>query len=697
MSTRAAESSSSEAAAVIDEAFVDSALDAAGFGCFQLVAIPACGLAAMSQSLQTNLLSYLQPCAGAAFGVPAQASAILASANFATSCVSTPVLGILADVQGRKWTTMVAVVVMALAGCLSACAPSFGALCAAQVGAGIGMGGAMVPFDLLAELSPPAIRGAVVNVSAWFWAAGTMLVILSAWLVLDAPLSLGGEPSGAVAPWRLLVLAVNLPVLLAAAALPWLPESPYWLVSQGRRASARRVLARMAELNGVPLPSLVPSPPHPRHHDLHDLDLRRRELTAALLPSPPQPPQPPQAQCSAPRPPSSPHEGVPPQATYGRSGGGGDADGGGAGGGGSGGGSGGGGGGGSSGCGGSGGGGTARRRRSSKTALAAAGWCDGMRSLLSARGRGMRAQACRHWAAWLCSGFGWTSLVFSATLSTSQAPPLGDGLPGCHFDYWEQLLIMAMELPGTLLVGMVVDAPRGPRGLCGGRRGVQVSAYALCAVCVLGAALLPRACALPCAMAARALGAAANSAMWIAAPELYPTHVSPRRAAPRRPTPCRPAPPRSPPPCCAAPRPRPHPLPAHARCGGWAPRSPHSSRCSAPCPPVRGSTPSSPHGAERPASASPLVSQPPSPPACAPQALLPAQQRSPPPNPSTRCKHAPPRLSMPASQPRPTVYRPLRVPHRRPETAGVALQGASPGRGIRRRPSTGMYGGPEQT
>ena len=158
-----------------------------------------------------------------------------------------------------------------------------------------------------------------------------------------------------------------------------------------------------------------------------------------------------------------------------------------------------------------------------------------------------------------------------------------------------------------------------------------------------------------------------------------------------------PAPPRSPPPCCAAPRPRPHPLPAHARCGGWAPRSPHSSRCSAPCPPVRGSTPSSPHGAERPASASPLVSQPPSPPACAPQAPLPAQQRSPPPNPSTRCKHAPPRLSMPASQPRPTVCRLLRVPHRRPETAGVALQGASPGRGIRRRPSTGMYGGPEQT
>merc|ERR1719469_922273 len=163
-----------------------------------------------------------------------------------------------------------------------------------------------------------------------------------------------------------------------------------------------------------------------------------------------------------------------------------------------------------------------------------------MRCLLT--DREMRLQAYRHWAVWLCAGFGWTALVFSATLSTTLSTPRsqpqsqraapssyrrGDELPsqGCHFDYWHQFLIMAMEIPGTLLVGLVVDSPQGPRGLCGGRRGVQVSAYSLCAVCALGAAVLPRAPALLCSMAARAVGAAANSAMWIAAPELYPTHV----------------------------------------------------------------------------------------------------------------------------------------------------------------------------
>ena len=54
----------------------------------------------------------------------------------------------------------------------------------------------------------------------------------------------------------------------------------------------------------------------------------------------------------------------------------------------------------------------------------------------------------------------------------------------------------------------------------------QVLAYAACGVCGLGAATLPwRNAALLCAMGARVLVTAANSAMWIAAPELYPTHA----------------------------------------------------------------------------------------------------------------------------------------------------------------------------
>ena len=133
---------------------------------------------------------------------------------------------------------------------------------------------------------------------------------------------------------------------------------------------------------------------------------------------------------------------------------------------------------------------------------------------------------------------------------------------------------------------MVVDSPRGPRGLCGGRRGVQVSAYTLCAMCVLGAAVLPRTPALLCSMAARALGAAANSAMWIAAPELYPTHVSCAQAAP----PAAPAPPVPPHP------PRPAPQLAASSRRATAPRhSPaHSPAHSSARSSARSSAPAAP-------------------------------------------------------------------------------------------------------
>ena len=103
---------------------------------------------------------------------------------------------------------------------------------------------------------------------------------------------------------------------------------------------------------------------------------------------------------------------------------------------------------------------------------------------------------------------------------------------------------------GTLLVQMVVDTPRGPLGLLGGRRGVQVVSMAFAGVSLLAGApfaagstgvvlsnMLARSCVTgaPSAqphrrrerdMIARrvsrgAIGA--NSAMCIAGPELYPT------------------------------------------------------------------------------------------------------------------------------------------------------------------------------
>ena len=80
----------------------------------------------------------------------------------------------------------------------SALAPTFGALCAAQAVAGFGLGGTMVPFDLLAELTPPSVRGVVLNGSNWCWSVGTVGVLLRNGAQLEAYNDLSGMRWGNV-------------------------------------------------------------------------------------------------------------------------------------------------------------------------------------------------------------------------------------------------------------------------------------------------------------------------------------------------------------------------------------------------------------------------------------------------------------------------------------------------------------------
>ena len=175
----------------------------------------------------------------------------------------------------------------------------------------------------------------------------------------------------------------------------------------------------------------------------------------------------------------------------------------------------------------------------------------GLRSLL-AEPR-LRKRALLHWLLWAVAGFGWTGLVFFATFVSSGAQsgdasaagaapsddasayagthsydetwrPLDKG--GCAFDYSAQLLVVASEVPGVLLVQLLIDRPRGPMGLLGGRRGCQVVSYLLCggfAAMMASESLIGSSGVLLVSMLSRAMLAAGNSAMWVAAPEQYPT------------------------------------------------------------------------------------------------------------------------------------------------------------------------------
>ena len=245
---------------------LDAMLDRVGCGLFQALTIPAIALVSCAESLQTNLLAFLTPCVGASFGVSMDTAGTIAAANFGASCVATAVFGVVSDRHGRKPVILVSIFAMLVGAIGSSSAASLAALAAWQAVSGIGLGGTPVAYDLLAEHSPPATRGAVLNVAAWFWSLGSIAVVLVAAGVLGAPHGAWAGLSAPwaalfglrdAAPWRIFLLTLAAPVAVAAAAVIYVPESPYWLVEKGHLRRVSINIVEMAKANGVwPLPRL---------------------------------------------------------------------------------------------------------------------------------------------------------------------------------------------------------------------------------------------------------------------------------------------------------------------------------------------------------------------------------------------------------------------------------------------------------
>ncbi|XP_038941720.1 organic cation/carnitine transporter 2 isoform X2 [Rattus norvegicus] len=78
-----------------------------------------------------------------------------------------------------------------------------------------------------------------------FYAFGFMVLPLFAYFIRD---------------WRMLLLALTVPGVLCGALWWFIPESPRWLISQGRVKEAEVIIRKAAKFNGIVAPSTIFDP-----------------------------------------------------------------------------------------------------------------------------------------------------------------------------------------------------------------------------------------------------------------------------------------------------------------------------------------------------------------------------------------------------------------------------------------------------
>ncbi|MQL82753.1 hypothetical protein Taro_015250 [Colocasia esculenta] len=155
------------------------------------------------------------------------------------SLVGSAAAGRTSDWLGRRYTIMVAAVFFFLGALLMGFATNYAFLMVGRFVAGVGVGyGLMIAPVYTAEVSPASYRGFLTSFAEVFINVGILLGYVSNFAFSRLPENLG---------WRMMLGVGAIPSVLIVVGSMFMPESPRWLVMQGRLGDARRVLAKTSD------------------------------------------------------------------------------------------------------------------------------------------------------------------------------------------------------------------------------------------------------------------------------------------------------------------------------------------------------------------------------------------------------------------------------------------------------------------
>ncbi len=152
---------------------------------FQIGILILCMLVAALDGFDTQAIGYTAPAIAAMIHLPMPQFGQVGSAGLFGAALGALSFGPLADLLGRKWFMIVAVLVFAMFSYLTSQSSSLNELLAYRFFTGLGLGGATPAFLAMgAELAPKRLRDVFVTVTfASFPTGGLIGSLTSAWVI----------------------------------------------------------------------------------------------------------------------------------------------------------------------------------------------------------------------------------------------------------------------------------------------------------------------------------------------------------------------------------------------------------------------------------------------------------------------------------------------------------------------------------
>ena len=186
------------------------------------------------------------------FGLTAPSEIGWAMSSALVGClVGALVSGALSDRFGRKKLLVLAGLLFTVSAVWTALAADFTVFVVFRLvgGVGIGLASNLSPM-YIAEIAPAHLRGRLVSVNQLTIVVGILAAQIANWLIAE-PVPAGATAADILASWngqtgwRWMFGAETAPAVLFFLLMFLVPESPRWLVKNGRAAAAAKVLARI--------------------------------------------------------------------------------------------------------------------------------------------------------------------------------------------------------------------------------------------------------------------------------------------------------------------------------------------------------------------------------------------------------------------------------------------------------------------